>query len=60
MDFTMIIYVFEKADLHPGHAEEWDEGERNKIEQSRLGCLENLRKQSSLENLRKQRYGLED
>ena len=53
MDFTMIINVFdcEKADLHPGHAEEWDEGERNKIEQSRLGCLENLRKQ---------RYGLGD
>ena len=58
----MIIYVFdsEKVDLHPGHAEEWDEGERNKIEQSRLGCLENLRKQSILENLRKQRYGLEN
>ena len=58
----MIIYVFdcERADLHPGHAEEWDEGERNEIEQSRLGCLENLRKQSSLENLRKQRYGLEN
>ena len=45
----MIINVFdcERADLHPGHAEEWDEGERNKIEQSRLGCLENLRKQSA-------------
>ena len=53
MDFTTIIYVFdsEKVDLHPGHAEEWDESERNKIEQSRLGCLENLRKQKyRLEN----------
>ena len=38
----VFVMVDEKANLHPGHPKEWDEGERNEIEQSWLCRLEHL------------------
>ena len=48
----IIVFVYlcicDKAHLHPGHPKEWDEGERDQVEQGRLSRLENLQQFISL------------